>query len=132
MYSPFLAKTCSSGMQLTMSFNGKILCISQMFIFLSLPVWSETSSCLVPINLMILKLGMYFLSQFNFYQNFKSLLSLLFYTVVCHHICLLFCLEDASFVLRAANMYVYLNLSSQVMPLSEPTYLSFCCKKAAR
>ena len=41
----------------------------------------------------------------------------------------LFCLEHASFVIRAANMYVCLNLSRQVMYLSEPKYLSFGCKK---
>ena len=44
----------------------------------------------------------------------------------------LFCLEYPSVVLRAANMYVCVNLSRRVMPSSEPKYLSFGCKKAAR
>ena len=70
MYLPFLAKTCSSGMLLTMNSDSKILCTSQIFPFLSLPVRSETSSCLVPINLMTLKLGMYFASLFDFVSKF--------------------------------------------------------------
>ena len=69
MYLPFLVKICSSGMQLTMNSGGKILCTSQMSTFLSPPVRSETSSCLVPINVMILKFGMCFESQFNFVSN---------------------------------------------------------------
>ena len=38
--------------------------------FLSLPVRSETSSCLGPIKLIILKLGIYFASQFNYLLKF--------------------------------------------------------------
>ena len=41
----------------------------------------------------------------------------------------IFCLECACFVLRAANMYVFLNLSRWVMPLSEPRYLHFAVRK---
>ena len=67
IYQPFLAKICSSWMQLTMNSDAKILSASQMFTSLSLPVGSETSSCLVPINLTILILGMCFASQFCFY-----------------------------------------------------------------
>ena len=67
MYLPFLAKTCSSGMQLTMNSDGNTLCTSQMFTSLSLPVRSETSSCFVPINLMILKFGMYFAFPIQFF-----------------------------------------------------------------
>ena len=70
MYLPFLANTCSSRMQLTMNSDGNILCTSQMFTFLSLPVRSEMSSCFVPINLMTLKFDMYFTSQFNFSLKF--------------------------------------------------------------
>ena len=33
MYLPFLVKTCSSGMQLTMNSNGNTLCTSQMCTF---------------------------------------------------------------------------------------------------
>ena len=58
MYLPFLVKMCSSEVQLAMNSDGKILCTLNMFTFLSLPLGSETSSCLVPINLTILKLGM--------------------------------------------------------------------------
>ena len=60
-----LAKTCSSEMQLTVNSDGNTLCTSHMFTFLSLPVWSETSSCFVPINHMILKFGMNFASLFD-------------------------------------------------------------------
>ena len=42
----------------------------------------------------------------------------------------IFCLECASFVLRAANMYVCLSLSRWVLTSSEPKYLNFDCKKA--
>ena len=66
MHLPFLEKTCSSGMQLTMHSDSNTLWTSQMFIFLSLPVQCETSSYLVPISLMTLKIGMYFASQFDF------------------------------------------------------------------
>ena len=48
--------------------------------------------------------------------------------MVCHHI-YLFCLEHASFVLRAANMYGCLNLSRQVMPSSDPSTLVVAVKK---
>ena len=96
--------------------------------FLSLPVWSETSSCLVPINLMILKFGMYFTSQLIFFiEIISSMKSPILYCSMLLYLSL-FCLEHASFVLRAADMYVYLNLSSWVMPLSEPKYLSFVRK----
>ena len=44
----------------------------------------------------------------------------------------LFCLECAYFMLSAANMYVCLSLSKQVMPSSEPRYLNFGCKKVAK
>ena len=70
MYLPFPEKTFTSGMELTINSDGKILCTSQMFTFHSLPVRSETSSCLVPINLMILKFGMYFASQFDIFSKF--------------------------------------------------------------
>ena len=71
MYLPFLAENCSSGMQLTMNSDSKILCNSQMFTFLGLSIGPEISSSLVPINLMILKFGMYFVSKFHFYQSFN-------------------------------------------------------------
>ena len=132
MYLPFLVKACSSGMQLTMNSNGKILCTSEMFTFLSLPIWPETSSCLVHIKLMILKTGMYFACQNDFLSNFLiTIKSPILYCGMLSYLCL-FCLEHASFVLRADNMYVCLNLFSQVMPSSEPKDLSFGCKKAAR
>ena len=108
MYLPSLAKTCSSGMQLTLNSDGKILCTSQMFTFLSLPVRLEISSCPASINCTILKLGMYLVSQFDFY----SWLNLQSYTVVCH------CIEHAYFVLRAANIYTCLNLSRPCLHLS--------------
>ena len=44
----------------------------------------------------------------------------------------IFCLECASFVLRAADIYACLNLSRWVMPSFEPRYLNFGCKTAAR
>ena len=69
MYLPFLAKTCLYGMQLIMNSDGKTSCTSQMFTFLSLAAQLETSSCLVPTNLMILKIGMYFAYPFDFCQN---------------------------------------------------------------
>ena len=83
MYLPFLVKTCSSGMQLTMKANGNTLCTLQMFTFLSLPVGSETSSCLELTNLMTLKFGVYFASQFNFLLKFLIIIKFLFYIVVC-------------------------------------------------
>ena len=67
---PFLAKMCLSGMQFTMNSDGQILCTSQMFTYLSLPVGPETSGYHVPIILMILKLGMYLASQFDFLSKF--------------------------------------------------------------
>ena len=70
MYLPFLQKTCSSGMQLTMKSDGKFYAHHACLPFSVVPVESETSSCLVPITLIILKLDMYLLSQFYFYQNF--------------------------------------------------------------
>ena len=70
MYLPFLVKICSSWMQLTMNSDGMTLCTSQTFTFLSLPVGLETFSCLVPINLMILKFGMHFVSNFIFFFKF--------------------------------------------------------------
>ena len=44
----------------------------------------------------------------------------------------LFCLEHASFVLRATNMYICLSLSKQVVPSSEPKYQRFGCTIAER
>ena len=104
MYLPFLAKTCASGMQLTMNSDGKILCTSQMFTFFNLPVGSEASSCLVPINLMILKLGMYFASQIDYLSKFLIIIKspILYYGMSLY--LSVFCLECASFILRAANM----------------------------
>ena len=69
MYLLSLAKICSSGLQLTMNLDGKILCTSQMFTFLSLPVGPETSNCLVPIHFAILKLGTILHLNPIFYQN---------------------------------------------------------------
>ena len=130
MYLPFLAKICSSAMQSTMNSHGKILCTSQMFTCLGLPVGLEISSCLVPINFTILKLSMYFAYQFLL----KSLIiikSPILYCGMSLYVSI-FCLECASFVLTAAHIYVCLNLSRWVMPSSEPRYLSCGCKKAAR
>ena len=62
IYLPFLQKTCSSGIELTIKSDCKMLCTSQTFTFQSLPVGSETSSCLGPISLIILRFGMYFAS----------------------------------------------------------------------
>ena len=47
-----------------------ILCMSDTFTFLSLPVRSEAFNCLVPINLTILKFATYLVSYVNFCQNF--------------------------------------------------------------
>ena len=99
----FPGKACLSGMLLTMNSDGKILCTSQMFAFLLLPVGSETSSCLVSISLMILKFSMYFASLFAFLSKFLIInKSPILYCGMLS----LFCLEHASFVLCAANMYV--------------------------
>ena len=128
----FLTKTCSSGMQLTMNSDGNTLCTSQMFTFLSLPVGSETSSCLVTINLMTLNFDMYFASQSDFSSKFLIIIkSPILYCGMSLYLSL-FCLEHASFVLSAAYIYVCLSLSKWVMPSSEPRYLGFGCKKAAR
>ena len=98
MYLPFLAKTCSSQMLLTMNFDGKILCTLQMFTFLSLSVRSETSICLVPIYLMILRFGMYFASQLDFLSEFLIIImSSILYCGMSY--LSLFCLEHASFVI---------------------------------
>ena len=72
---------------------------------------------------------MYFASQLDFFSKFLIIIkSPILYCSMSSYV-YLFCLECASFILRAANMYVCLNLSSQVMPLYEPKYLSFCCKR---
>ena len=105
---------------------------AQMFTFLSLPLGSETSSCLVPINLMILKFVMYLASQFNFLLKFLIIIKSPILHCGMSWYLSLFCLEHVSFVLRAANTYVFLSLPKWVMPLSEPKYLNFGCKKAAR
>ena len=132
MYLPFLAKTCSSGIQLTMNSDGNILCTLQIFTFWSLSVRSETSCCLVTINLMILKFGMYFASQFDFLSNFLIIIkSPILYCSMSSYLPLLY-LEHAFFVLRAANKYVCLSLSKWVMPSSVPKFLRFGSKKAAR
>ena len=120
MYLPFLVKTCSSEMQLTVNSDGNTLCTSQMSTFLSLPVGSENSHCLVPINLMILKYCMYFASKFDFLLKFLIIIkSFILYCGVSSYLSL-FCLELASFVLSAANIHVCLSL------------LSFGCRKASR
>ena len=128
----FLAKTCSSGIQLTMNSDDNTLCTSQMFSFQSLPVWSETSSCLASIILMTPKFDMYFASQFNSLSKFVIIIkSPVLYCGASLYLSL-FCLEHVSFVLCAANMYACLSLSKWVMPTSEPKYLSFGCKNAVR
>ena len=93
IYLPFLAETYSSGMHLTMNSDGNTLCTSQMFTFLYLPVGSETSSCCMPINLMILKFGMYFVSQFDFLSKFLIIIkSPILYCGTLPYLSL-FCLE---------------------------------------
>ena len=95
MYLSFLVKTCSSGMQLSMNSDHRMLCTLQMFTFLSLPVGSETSSCLVPINLMTLKFGMYFVSQFDLLLKFLIIIkSLILYCCMSSYLSLI-CLEHA-------------------------------------
>ena len=59
IYLPFLLKTCSSLLQLTMNSYGNILCTLQMLTFLNLPF-----------NLIILKFGMYFASKFDSVSKF--------------------------------------------------------------
>ena len=103
-----------------------------MFTFLSLPFGSGTSGCPIPINLTFVKLSMCIASQF--YSLLKVLIiikSPILYSGVSSYLSI-FCLEHASFVLRAGNIYACLNLSRQVMPSSEPRYLYFGCKKALR
>ena len=70
IYLPFPPKTCSSGIELAIKSDGKILCTYQIFSFLSLLVRSETSSCLEPINFKIMKLGIYLVTQFYFLSKF--------------------------------------------------------------
>ena len=117
-------------MQLTMNSEGNTLYTLQMFTFLSLPFGLETSNCLVPINLMILKFGMYFAPQFDFLSKLLSIIkSPILYHGMSSYFSL-FCLEHASFVLSATNMCICLSLCKWVMPSSEPKYISFGCKKA--
>ena len=96
IYLPFLVKTCSSGMQPTMNSDGKTLCISQMFTFLSFPVKSEMTSCLVPITLMNLKFDLYLASHFDFLSKFLIVIkSLILYCGMSFYLSVL-CLECAS------------------------------------
>ena len=93
IYYPFLPKTYSSGIECIIKSNGKILCMSLIFTFQSLPVRLETSSSLGPIHLIILKFGMSFASQFNFFS--KSLImtkSPILYCGMSSYLSL-FCLE---------------------------------------
>ena len=104
VYFLSLAKTCSSGIGLIIKFDGRILCTSPIFNFQSLPVGSETSSCLRFISRIIIKFGMYLVSQFGF------LLKILIITKSAILFCgmssylSLFCLEWASLVFRAASI----------------------------
>ena len=66
-----------------------------------------------------------FVKIFNHY--YISCLVLLYVIIL-----VLFCLEHASFVLSAANIYSCLYSSKWVMPSTEPKYLCFGCKKTAR
>ena len=50
--------------------DGTILCASQTFTFLILPMGFETSSCLEPIKHTTLKLGTNFASQVDFLLKF--------------------------------------------------------------
>ena len=100
IYLPFLPKTCSSGIALTIKSDSKILCMSQIFTFQGLQVRLETFSCLGLIDLIILKFGMYSASQFDFFLKFLIMTkSPILYcgTSLCFS---LFCLERASLVVR--------------------------------
>ena len=106
MYLPFLANTFSSAIQLIMKSAGKILCMSDTFTFLSLPVGSETSNCLVPLSLSILKFGTYLASHFDLLSKFLIITRSLILNLGTSSCLSCFFLECASLVLRAASMYV--------------------------
>ena len=97
--------------------------------FLSLPVRSQTSNCLVPISFTTLKFGTYFAFQIDFLSQFfiiikSPILNLgMFLCLSC------FCLECASLALRAVSIFVCYNLLGWVLPSSEPKYLNLGCKK---
>ena len=104
IYLPFLSKTCSSGIELTIKSDGKSLCTSQIFTFQSLPVGLETSSCVGPISLIILKFGMYFASQFDFLSEFLIMTkSSILYCGTSSYFSLSY-LEWASLVFRDASI----------------------------
>ena len=69
-YFPFQPKTCSSAIELITWYNDIILCVSQTFTFLVLPMGSKVSSCLDPIKYTSLKLHMHFTSQVHFLSKF--------------------------------------------------------------
>ena len=132
IYLPFMANTCSSGIQLSMKSAGKILCMSDTFTLLSLPVRSDTSNCLMTISLTILKFGTYLVSHVNFLSKFVIIIkspTLYWGTLLClPH----FCLEHSSWEFNTTIMYVWHNLLRLVMPSSKPKYLNLGCKKVPR
>ena len=105
MYLPFLAKICLSRIHLTIKSAGKILWMSKMFTFLSLPVSWETSNCLVPISLTTLKFGTCFASQVDFLSKCLIIIKSPILNLGTSLCLLCSCLEHASFVLRVVKMY---------------------------
>ena len=70
IYIVFLMKTGSSGIELIIKSDGRILCMSLIFTFQSLPVGPDTSNYLRLISLIILKFSIYLASQFKFLSKF--------------------------------------------------------------